>query len=100
MQGNLASSSARGSGSRRDIAHPFLGAPPGRDMGAGQASWGVEAQWDGLGTSGSIGSGIHTNGTNNKKTKNLHTALTDPQMMQSLLHSTLPFHTWTKGTPM
>jgi hypothetical protein len=25
---------------------------------------------------------------------------TDPQMMQSLLHSTLPFPTWTKGTPM
>jgi hypothetical protein len=31
---------------------------------------------------------------------NLHTAPTDPQMMQSLLHSTLPFPTWTKGTPM
>jgi hypothetical protein len=30
----------------------------------------------------------------------LHTAPTDPQMMQSLLHSTLPFHTWTKATPM
>jgi hypothetical protein len=30
---------------------------------------------------------------------NLHTAPTDPQMMQSLLHSTLPFTTWTKGTP-
>ena len=29
---------------------------------------------------------------------NLHTAPTDPQMMQSLLHSTLPFPTWTKGT--
>ena len=25
---------------------------------------------------------------------------TDPQMMQSLLHSTLPFPTWTKGTPI
>jgi hypothetical protein len=30
----------------------------------------------------------------------VHTAQTDPQMMQSLLHSTLPFPTWTKGTPM
>ncbi|CDQ57090.1 unnamed protein product [Oncorhynchus mykiss] len=29
-----------------------------------------------------------------------YTAPTDPQMMQSRLHSTLPFHTWTKGTPM
>ena len=29
---------------------------------------------------------------------NLHTTPTDPQMMQSLLHSTLPFPTWTKGT--
>ena len=28
------------------------------------------------------------------------TAQTDPQMMQSLLHSTLPFPTWTKGTLM
>jgi hypothetical protein len=28
-----------------------------------------------------------------------HTAPTDPQMMQSLLHSTLPFPTWRKGTP-
>ena len=31
---------------------------------------------------------------------NLHTTQTDPQMMQSLLHSTLPFPTWTKGTPV
>ena len=31
---------------------------------------------------------------------NLHTAPTDPQMMQSLLHSTLPFPTCTKETPM
>ena len=30
----------------------------------------------------------------------LQFALTDPQMMQSLLHSTLPFPTWKKGTPM
>ena len=29
---------------------------------------------------------------------NLHTAQTYPQMMLSLLHSTLPFPTWTKGT--
>jgi hypothetical protein len=28
-----------------------------------------------------------------------HTTQTDRQMMQSLLHSTLPFPTWTKGTP-
>ena len=27
-----------------------------------------------------------------------HTAPTDPQMIKSLLHSTLPFPTWTKGT--
>ena len=31
---------------------------------------------------------------------NLHTAPTGPQMMQFLLQSTLPFPTWTKGTPM
>jgi hypothetical protein len=28
------------------------------------------------------------------------TAQTDPQIMHSLLHLTLPFPTWTKGTPM
>jgi hypothetical protein len=31
---------------------------------------------------------------------NLHTTPRDPQMMQSPLHFTLPFPTWTKGTPM
>ena len=31
---------------------------------------------------------------------NLHSAPKDPQMMQSLLYSTLAFHTWTKGTPI
>jgi hypothetical protein len=30
---------------------------------------------------------------------NFHTAPTDPQTMPSLLHSTLPCPTWTKGTP-
>ena len=30
---------------------------------------------------------------------NLHTALTDPQLMYSLLHSILHIPTWTKGTP-
>jgi hypothetical protein len=30
----------------------------------------------------------------------MHTAPTDPQTIQSLLHSTLPFPTWTKGTTM
>ena len=43
---------------------------------------------------------INTSSWNPKTQSNLQTAPKDPQVMQSELHSTLPFPTCTKGTPM